>query len=153
MTFDIWTVSSADNLPDEPPDMSTVGSWTDRNEAVAACADYIVERCALRPDLRYAILHDANHPLAADVVATKAGLSKEKLLKEFRYRLPDDWEMPEAIEKALNEYLTEKIGMTSGYEISTEFESDVGVTEWMFEVVNNTLTLESGLIVKSVSYA
>lgn len=153
MTFGIWTVSSADNLPDEPIDTAIVGSWTDRNEAVAACADYIVERCALRTDIRYAILHDANHPLAADAVAAKAGWSKEKLLREFRYHLPDDWEMPEDVGKALKDYLVEAIGPSSGYDIETDFESDVGRTWWLFGVLGNTLTLESGLIVKSVSYA
>lgn len=153
MTCDSWTVSSADNLPDEPIDTAIVGSWTDRNEAVAACADYIVDRCALRTDIRYAILHDANHPLAADAVAAKAGWSKEKLLQAFRCRLQDDFEMPEDVGKALKDYLVEAIGPSSGYDIETDFESDVGTTQWLFEVVNNTLTLVSGLIVKSVSYA
>lgn len=152
MTYEIWTVGSADNLPDEPPDTEIIGSWTSRREAVRACADYIVDRCSLRRDLTYAILHDENHPDAPKEIASRAGIGENELLKKCRCRLTEEWEMPENVAKAMGEYLEEEILAASAYEITTDFESDVGTTEWLFGVVKNTLTLEDDLIIKSVSY-
>lgn len=145
MKIDISTVSSVDIMPGEPCDTAVIGSWTNRSDAVSACAGYIIERCVLRPDLRYAIMHDVNHDCLIDIVAAKTGCKKYLLEKAFEHRLLEhEWEMPEEVEGALRECLEDAIGRDSVYEIATCPESDIGDSTWIFEVSTNQLEVESG---------
>lgn len=149
MNVNISTVSSVDIIPEEPCNTAVLGSWTKRSDAVSACAGYIIDRCALRPDLRYAIMHDENHDCLIDIVAAKTGCEKHLLENVFEYRLLDqEWEMPEEVEGPLREFLEDAIGRDSVYEIVTCPESDIGVSTWIFEVSTNMLKVERGFEIR-----
>jgi len=138
----IYTVMSLDTVQDEPVDPTVTGSWTDREEAINQCVDYIVERCYLRPDIRYALMHDENHPDMLEVVSAKSGAGKDLLKKSFAYNLNDGWEMPSKVEEAVKEYLASHLGIYMGYQIDTDIDSDIGSNGFMFVVSKNSLTFD-----------
>lgn len=144
MKFEIYTVSSVDIQTDEPVETCTVKSFTSRKDAVKECVDYIIERCCLRPDIRYALMHDYNHDQILPIVSAKSGYDRKILEKEFEYRPLDarGWCMPHQVEEALSEYLSSEIDLYGSYDISTGYDTEIGSTEWIFEISMNMLEAE-----------
>lgn len=153
MRYDIHTVSSVDIETGEPVQTNTIGSFTDRGDAIRECVDYIVERLKLRPDIRYALMHDENHDQIMALVSARSGVPKKTLEKEFEFRpLDRGWGMPPEVENAIRDFVEHVIELEGGYDIVTDFDTEIGSTEWIFDVSKNTLTLGGDLIIKSVSY-
>ena len=154
MIMYIFTVSSVDIQPSDPVDTCTVGSFTNIDDAIRECTDYIIDRCRWRPDIRYAIMHDYNHEQVLGVVSEKSGRDRSEIEKKFKYNPIGDrgWGMPREVENALKEYLLHMVYLEGGYHIKTDIDDpEIGDTEWIFEISRNMLHFESGLIVKSVS--
>lgn len=144
MKFEIYTVSSVDIKTDEKVETCTAKSFTSRKDAVKECVDYIIERCCMRPDIRYALMHDVNHGQVLAIVSAKSGYDRKVLEKEFEYRPFDarGWCMPHRVEDALSEYLSNEIDLYGSYDISTDYDTEIGSTEWIFEISYNVLETE-----------
>lgn len=144
MKFEIYTVSSVDIETDEQVETFTVKSFTSRKDAVKECVDYIIERCCIRPDIRYALMHDVNHDQVLAIVSEKSGYDRKIVEKAFEYRPLDSrgWCMPRPVEDALSEYLSNEIDLYGLYDISTDYDTEIGGTEWIFEISMNMLEAE-----------
>ena len=144
MKFEIYTVSSVDIQTEEPVETCTIKSFTSRKDAVKECVDYIIERCCIRPDIRYALMHDVNHDQVLAIVSEKSGYDSKIIEKEFRYRPFGArwWRMPHPVEDALSEYLSNEIDLYGSYDISTDYDTEIGSTEWIFEISMNMLETE-----------
>ena len=144
MKFEIYTVSSVDIKADEPVETCTIKSFTSRKDAVKECVDYIIERCFLRPDIRYAIMHDFNHDQVLAIVSAKSGCDKKVIEKEFEFRPyhTRGWGMPHEVEDALSEYLFNEIDLYGVYDICTDFDTEIGGAEFIFEISMNMLETE-----------
>ena len=144
MKFEIYTVSSVDVQTDEPVGTCLTGSFTSRKGAIRECVDYILERCRLRADIRYALMHDNNHDQVLDIVSAKSGCDKKLIEKKFEFRpyRTRGWGMPHEVEDALSEYLFHEIELYGVYDISTDFDTEIGSAEFIFEVSMNMLDTE-----------
>lgn len=60
----IYTVTSTDDLENEPLARCVAGSYTERGRALDECVDYIMERIDMRPELAWSMANDENHPEA-----------------------------------------------------------------------------------------
>lgn len=57
----IYTAICTDELIDEMPDVTVIGSWRTREDALRKCAGHVVYRAELRKDLSDLLRHDENH--------------------------------------------------------------------------------------------
>lgn len=134
----VYSVVSTDNTMDEPVDTQVVGTYRRREDAVQACVDYIMERLELRPDIRYALMHDVNH--GQKLIRFLRGWSTatpRRIRRAFAYKM-DDWEMPEEIGSAVRLFIRDVVE-DGVYDIITDMESDIGCEEFVFEIQENEL--------------
>jgi hypothetical protein len=133
----VYSVVSTDITNDEPVDTMVVGTYIKREDAVTACVDYIVERLVLRPDIRYAFLHDENHN-ALKMVSKWSNVSPRRLKRMFAFNMNDGWEMPESVEISVRWFVRE-VAEGGVYNMSTDIESDIGCESFVFDIQENTL--------------
>lgn len=141
----VYTVSSVDVCPSEPIDTNTIGSWRSRKSAGEECARYIMDRATIRPDIRYALMHNLNDQMLPDRVAEALGITKEKLMNEgsFDFRYREDFEFPDGWYDALLEDLRQTLEGSSAYAIETDGFSDIGSCSFLFDIAGNPLMEES----------
>ena len=136
-----YTIMSLDIVPDEPIDGTVVGTYQDRRRAIEECADYIIERVRLRTDVRYAIMHDLNHPELPCILEDEAGLSENEIEDLFSYELKEDWDMSQEAEASIKRWLVDSLCPGGYYEIEVDFTDDViGGHEFVFKVIENDFT-------------
>lgn len=135
----VYSVGSVDIEPDSPVEADVIGSFANRRDAVKECVAYIVERCALRPDIRYALMHDLEHPDFLEQVSKRTGIGSKELLEIFKYDLADEWSMPVSVESAIEALLVFAVYIEGGYDIETDERSDVGAASYKFFVMENQL--------------
>ena len=133
----VYSVVSTDNKTDEPVDTFVCGTYRKREDAVTACVDYIMERLVLRPDIRYAFMHDVNHNTRREI-ARAMHMSSSILKRKFAYDLKDGWEMSDKLEKAVRDYLWHEV-LGGVYDIGTDMESSIGVASFIFYIQENQL--------------
>ena len=135
----VYSVVSTDVTTDEPVDTNVVGTYMKREDAVTACIDYIMDRFVLRPDIRYAFMHDVNRDQKT-LIKFICGLSDATpgmIRKAFSFKM-DDWEMLEEIEPAVRLFL--RVVVEGGvYDMSTDMESEIGCEQFVFEIQENEL--------------
>lgn len=136
----VYSVLSVDVKFDDPVQVDVVGSYCNKDDAVRACADYIIERIRDRPDIRYALYNDVNHndTLRKELKA-KSGVSYARLKTMFKYKMSENWELPKNIRDVLWGYLRWNIECFGQYEIVTDMESDIGFETYIFDVQENHL--------------
>lgn len=145
MEIEINTVSSVDIPPDGPCETNTVGSWANERDAVIECAEYIVDRCAMRPDIRYALMHDEEHLDLIVFASDRSGIGRREIEESFSYSIDEGWNCNPGVEAAIKEYLIDRISMSMVYEILTCAESEIGASTWIFEVSKNILRMNAGI--------
>ena len=138
----IWSVMSIDMPDGDEIEVCVTSSERSRQEAVDSCAENIIERMDLRPDIRYALMHDENHPNLAEELEQKTGESATYLRDQFCYDVNASWDVSDQVVDALRELLKSSISVEGGYDMSTEMESDIGSSRFMFLVEENPLTEE-----------
>lgn len=113
----VYTVSSIDKMSDDPLDFDVIGSFASRGVAIRECADYILERIQLRPDIRYAVLSDEEHSDLRD--SLKKQFNMEWVERVLSYSDADfSWEENESyqdLRKFLFDYFVDEIGGGSCY--------------------------------------
>ena len=136
----VYSVLSVDVKLDDPVQVDVVGSYRNKEDAVRACADYIIERIRDRPDIRYALYNDVNHngTLRKELKA-KSGVSYARLKTMFKYKMSGSWELPKNVRDVLWGYLRWNIECFGQYEIVTDMESDIGFETYIFDVQENHL--------------
>lgn len=141
----VHSVVSLDIIPDEPIDGTVIGTFHDRKRAIEECADYIIERLYLRADIRYALLHDENHPDLNDHLCDMAQKTFGEIEEMFAYNVNDDnWDIPSVVEAVLKGWLIENIEAGGYYEIEVDPSDDViGANEFVFKVIENQLKDEA----------
>lgn len=141
----VHSVVSLDITPDEPIDGTVIGTFHDRANAIKECADYIIERLCLRADIRYAFMHDENHPDLGGDLSDKAEIPFSEVEDMFSYDVNDDeWNMPQVVESFIKEWLVDEIKAGGYYEIEVDPSDDViGANEFVFKVIENPLKDES----------
>lgn len=144
MKKEIWTVFSVDEESDSRTEVCHVGSRCNRSDALDLLVDYIVERLELRPDIRYAMLHDLQHPAADCMIMERCKVPIEELRYLFRYNIIDDgWRMPKKVEDAVRGYLRAIVDVDGGYDI--ELDSDImGDAKFIFGADENELEEKDG---------
>lgn len=135
----VYSVVSTDITNDEPVETRVVGTYRRREDAVTACISYIMERLVLRPDIRYAFMHDVNHDQKTLIkFLRKLSIATPgKIRRAFAYTMAD-WEMPEEIGPAVRLFVREVVE-GGVYDISTDMESDIGYEQFIFEIQENEL--------------
>lgn len=136
----VWSVMSVDLMADFPgeADVDVVGTWRSRRKAVDDCVDYIVERIALRPDIRYVMFHDVCHKDIVRNIVSASGVNRRTLIRKFDYNVKDGWEMDPDIEKALRRYLRDAFSVDNQYSIMPEVDDILG-DSFTFQIVENQL--------------
>lgn len=137
----VHSVVSLDITPDEPIDGTVIGTFHDRANAIKECADYIIERLYLRADIRYAFMHDENHPYLEEDLSEKVEIPFSEVEKMFSYDVNDDeWNMPQEVESVLKEWLVDDIKAGGYYEIEVDdLDEVIGSHEFVFKVIENQL--------------
>lgn len=143
----VYTVSSMDITSEEPADMAVVSAWSTRTAAVKDLVDYIVQRLYLRPDIRYAFMHNEKDGDVLDAVALSSSPKecpmnedslddwKRSVLSYFEYDpKSDEWCPPSDIVSAITSYLLTCISAGGEYSIETDIDSDIGAEKYVFEV-------------------
>lgn len=141
----VHSVVSLDITPDEPIDGTVIGTFHNRANAIKECADYIIERLYLRADIRYAFMHDENHPELEGNLSDKAGIPFSEVEEMFSYDVNDDeWNMPPEVESFIKEWLVDEIRAGGYYEIEVYgLDEVIGSHEFVFKVIENQLKDES----------
>lgn len=141
----VHSVVSLDIIPDEPIDGTVIGTFHDRENAIKECADYIIERLYLRADIRYAFMHDDNHPELKWSLSDRAEITFLDVDEMFLYDVNDDeWNMPPEVESFIKEWLVEEIKVRGYYEIEVDdLDEVIGSHEFVFKVIENQLKDES----------
>lgn len=113
----VFTVTSTDDLENEPLARCVAGSYTTREQALDECVAYMVERLGMRNDLAWSMAHDENHPEAA------------KLFSERRedYRTV----VRKGCQKKLKEFLRDELGGQGCYYVYD------GYSSWHFDIDEN----------------
>lgn len=132
----VYSVVSTDVTTDWPVDTQVVGSYRRREDAVTACVDYIMERLALRPDIKYAFMNDVNHS-AMKEIAKMSKVTPGRLKRMFAYQM-DEWEIPKEVEPAVRSFALE-VAKGGVYDMCTDMESDIGSEQFVFEIQENAL--------------
>lgn len=135
----IYSVLSVDCTADWPLDAAVVGSWKDKETAVRECADYMIERINLRPDIRYAMFHDINHRNLVGEVAAASGVAPRSVRSLFKYDTDVNWKMNKRMEDAVRKVLREALAASPDYAIIPEEDGDVGADMFVFEIEENQL--------------
>ena len=136
----IYSVLSVDLKSDGSIEANVAGSYGDKDDAVKACADYIIERLGIRDDVRYALYNDVNHrKTLRKALKDRSGVSYARLKTMFRYGTSEGWALPKNVKDALWSYLRWNIECTGVYDIGTEMESDIGCNEFLFEIQSNPI--------------
>ena len=135
----VYSVVSTDITTDEPVDTQVVGTYRRREDAVTACIDYIMERLVLRPDIRYAFMHDVNHDQKTLIKFLRGwcDATPGRIRKAFAFKM-DDWKMPEDIGPAVRLFVREVVE-GGVYDMSTDMESEIGCEQFVFEIQENEL--------------
>lgn len=133
----VYSVVSTDVKSDEPVETDVVGTYRNREDAVVACVDYIVERLHTRPDIRYAFISDVNHNTMSEL-ARAMNMSSSIMKRKFAYDLKDGWEMSEKLAKAVRDYLSCEV-LGGVYDIGTDMDSWIGVASFIFYIQENEL--------------
>ena len=143
----VYTVSSMDITSEEPADMTVISAWSTRTAAVRDCVDYIVQRLYIRPDIRYAFMHNEKDGDVLDAVALSSSPKecpinedtldywKRRVMSYFEYDpKSDEWCPPSDVVSAITSYLLTCISAGKVYSIETDMESDIGAEEYVFMV-------------------
>lgn len=151
----IYTVSSMDIPSEAPEDMTVVSAWSTRKAAVRDCVDYIIQRLYLRPDIRYAFMHNEEDGDVLDAVALASYLPecqpnkgsmddwKLRVLSYFEYYpKSDEWSPPPSVMSAITAYLLTCVSEGRGYSIETDTDSDIGAEKYVFMVSEVPLDAE-----------
>lgn len=135
----VYSVVSTDVTTDEPVDTQVVGTYRKREDDVTACIDYIMERLVLRPDIRYAFMHDVNHDQKSLIKFLRGWCyaTPGMIRKAFSFNM-DDWEMPDEIENAVRLFVRDVVE-GGVYDMSTDMESEIGCEQFVFEIQENEL--------------
>lgn len=135
----VYSVVSTDHTTDEPIDTHVEGTYRKREDAVTACVDYIMERLVLRPDIRYAFMHDVNHDQKTLIKFLRGwcDATPGRIRKAFAFKM-DDWKMPEDIGPAVRLFVREVVE-GGVYAMETEMESDIGFEQFVFQIQENEL--------------
>ena len=141
----VYTVMSMDVCPSEPIDTNIIGSWRSRKLAGEECAEYIMDRVMIRPDIRYALMHNLNDQELPGRVAEALGITEDELMNEgsFDFRYREDFEFPDGWYDALFEDLRQTLAGSSEYAIETDGCSDIGGCTFLFNITDNPLMEES----------
>jgi hypothetical protein len=138
----IYTVSSIDETPDYPIDFDVVGSYTSRGDAIRECANYILERIQVRPDIRHTLLFDESHPDLRD--ALKRQFHMEWVERVLSYSGADfSWEENESyqdLRKFLFNYFVDEIGGWSCYSMNC-----MGYGTFRFDVTENDVEIATAI--------
>ena len=147
MSNEIYTVSSMDITSEEPADMTVISAWSTRTAAVRDCVDYIIQRLYIRPDIRYAFMHNDEDVDVLDAVALASSPPevrtdkdsmddwKWRVLSYFEYDpKSDEWSPPSSVMSAITSYLLTCISAGKVYSIETDVESDIGAEKYVFMV-------------------
>ena len=127
---EVYVVLSADVSSDEPIEVEAVGSYERKEDALKACTDYVMERLALRPDIRYALYNDVNHGKhLRRKLNIESGLSYPRLKRLF---MAEEWNPPKRVEHALWCHVRLSLESDMAYYIDTDMFSDIGVTTYAF---------------------
>lgn len=143
----VYTVSSMDITSEEPADMAVISAWSTRTAAVKDCVDYIVQRLHIRPDIRYAFMHNEEDGDVLDAVALASSPQecqtnkdsmddlRRRVLSYFEYDpKSEEWCPPSAVISAITSYLLTCISAGGEYSIETDIDSDIGAEKYVFEV-------------------
>ena len=135
----VYSVVSTDITTDEPVDTQVVGTYRRREDAVTACVDHIMKRLVLRPDIRYAFMHDENHDQKTLIKFLREWsiATPGRIRRAFAYK-KGDWKMPEEIGSAVRLFVREVVE-GGVYDMSTDMESDIGRERFVFEIQDNYL--------------
>lgn len=141
----VYTVSSVDVCPSEPVETNTIGSWRSRKSAGEECAAYIMDRVMIRPDIRYALMHNLQDQTLPSRVAEALGITEEELMNEgsFDFKYREDFEFPDGWYDAIFEDLEWTLARSSAYAIETDGLSDIGGCTFLFNITGNPLIEES----------
>jgi hypothetical protein len=151
MSKKIYTVSSMDIPSDTKADWLVAGAFSSREDAVKFCVDYIVERISLRPDIRYAFMHNEEDDDVLDVVATlsmrcpgEVEAWKMDILPYFKYDFTwsdEPWTPPTSVVDAIRRYLYDHMKDAEEYRIETDPDSEIGSEEYVFRISEVELDL------------
>jgi hypothetical protein len=134
----VYTVSSIDDKRDDPMAFDVIGSYVSRGDAIRECANYILERMELRPDIRVAVYLDENHKDLKKKLSENFELEwVERVLtyddNEFSW---DDDVGRKDLRKFLFDYMVDELGGQSCYYIYSEL-GDEGPCKFNFDVSEN----------------
>lgn len=134
----VYTVSSIDDKRNDPMAFDVIGSYVSRGDAIRKCANYILNRMELRPDIREAVYFDENHPDLKKKLSENFELEwVERVLTydddEFSW---DEDAGRKDLKKFLFDYMVEELGAQSCYYICSELEYE-GQCEFDFDVSEN----------------
>lgn len=133
----VYTVSSIDNKEDDPMESNTIGSYASRGRALRECADYILERMELRPDIRAAVYLDENNKLSDALAKEFEGEWVERALlgddNDFSW---DENESYQDLKKFLFDYFVDELGGQSCYYVDAVLKDD-GHCIFNFDVTEN----------------
>ncbi len=134
----VYSVLSCDMESDGSNDVNVIGSWRNEDDAIDACADYIIERIHIRSDIRYALYNDVNHGRALRrELKEKSNVSYSRLKRMFD--LSDGWSLPKKVLDVLRAYLRWNIRCDGSYTIDTDMFSEFGRETFMFRLQENEL--------------
>ena len=114
----IYTVTSTDDLWNEPLDRCVTGSYTSRGRAIEECAEYILDRIGLRDDLACSMANDDNHPDAK---------------KFFTERRDGKYVITRGCITKLKEFIKDELGGQGCYYVYD------GLNSWHFDIDENSL--------------
>lgn len=146
----VYTVSSMDITSEEPADMTVISAWSTRTAAVRDCVAYIVQRLYIRPDIRYAFMHNEEDGDVLNEVALAVSRNdgqidywKRRIMDHFAYDPKcDEWSPPSCVMSAITSYLLTCISAGRVYSIETDTDSDIGAEKYVFMVSEVPLDAE-----------
>lgn len=113
----VCTVMSVDVVPEEPVEVCAIGSYTDMEDAIDSCVEFIEERMCLRPDIRRAMVNDERHKNACSEIAELCGKDEDYVRSLMQDGKCEVWDMPDDFRSAIREYLRPIVSVEDGYEI------------------------------------
>ena len=135
----VWTILSMDVVYGEDGvDAAAIESYCTKEDAVEGCADYFMERLDVRPDIRYAVGHDARHPHVAEDIHRKTGIPVEAVRAMFASPIAIG-ERNAAAEACLRGMVEEEVRATGGYTVATGADSEIGECTFQFGIDGNFL--------------
>lgn len=135
----IWTVWSTDMIDGENvADTAAIESYGTKEAAAEGCAQYFLERLEVRPDIRYAVGHDACHPHVVDDIHRDTGIPAEAIRAMFASATTIGGRNVKA-EASLRSIVKEEILGEESYLVATGADSDIGECTFQFGIDSNFL--------------